>query len=120
MILLIVDDSKTQRLILKKALLKINSDWIVLQAENGLEGLKILQDSKIDVIISDWNMPKMNGEDFFIQVKKSGFSGKFGLCSTNQTQKYIDTASELGANFFIKKPFTPEKIINELSVHLDI
>lgn len=68
---LLIDDSKTARKLLKKAFNELGN-WEILEAENGKEALEVYAGSdKIDLACIDWNMPVMNGLEFLKEVKNS-------------------------------------------------
>lgn len=66
MIVLVIDDSKADRMIAMRAIRKFDRNITVLEAVDGLSGLEILKNSKdsIDLILLDINMPRMNGHEF--------------------------------------------------------
>lgn len=107
--ILIVDDSRAMRMIVKRILRQTDiGDHKTVEAENGKEALKQVEDQKPDLIISDWNMPEMNGLEFLKAVRDSGNNVKFGFVTTEASEKMRDVATDAGANFLIAKPFTPE------------
>jgi CheY-like chemotaxis protein len=65
--ILIVEDEESHRLILKKVL--TDNGYNIIEAVNGAEGLEIMRTSKIDMVISDLEMPKMDGMEFSKWVK---------------------------------------------------
>ena len=66
MLVLVIDDSKAIRLILAQILQDIG--YHVIDAADGLEALKLLKEQeKVDLILVDWNMPKMNGFEFVLE-----------------------------------------------------
>ena len=68
--ILIVDDSSTSRMIIKRCLeISGYNESTFLYAENGLEALSIIDNTKIDLILTDLNMPKMDGDNFIKKIK---------------------------------------------------
>ena len=67
--ILIVDDSPTIQRLVSKTLEEKMGVKHIMTANNGIEAMAILRKEKIDIIISDWNMPEMDGEEFLYQVK---------------------------------------------------
>ena len=119
MVILIVDDSKTMRMIVARTLKKAGFDGHeILQAANGVEALQVVADKSPDVILSDWNMPEMNGIELLKSLREAGNSVTFGFITTETTEDVRDLAKEQGASFFISKPFTVDKFEAQLSAVL--
>ena len=112
---LIVDDSNTMRKIVSRALRQAGLDFDnILEAGDGQEALTVLGDNKVDVILSDINMPNMNGLEF-LKAKSEDDAIKdipVVMISTETGADIIDEAKSYGAKGAIKKPFTPD-MINE-------
>jgi len=114
--LLVVDDSSTMRRIIKNTLARIGHKD-VLEAENGKEAWSIMQaNSDIDVLITDWNMPEMNGLEL---VKKVRAESKYEdlpiiMVTTEGGKKEVITALKAGVNNYIVKPFTPQVLKEKL------
>ncbi len=114
--LLVVDDSSTMRRIIKNTLARIGHKD-VLEAENGKEAWHIMQEnSDIDVLITDWNMPEMNGLEL---VKKVRAESKYEdlpiiMVTTEGGKKEVITALKAGVNNYIVKPFTPQVLKEKL------
>ncbi len=105
-----VDDSSTMRRIIKNTLKRIGYGDEILEAENGKEALEILENTDVDLIITDWNMPVMDGLTF---VKKIRANKKFDdvpiiMVTTEAAKEDIITALKAGVNNYIVKPFTPQ------------
>lgn len=119
--ILIVDDSRAMRLIVKRILRQTDiGDHSTVEAENGQEGLKQVEAENPDLVISDWNMPEMNGIEFLAAVRESGNNVKFGFVTTEASEKMRDLATDTGANFLIAKPFTPESFESSIKPALNI
>jgi DNA-binding response OmpR family regulator len=113
---LIVEDCKVMQLMIKRALniSNLEIDEIYL-AENGLVGMDIINESDIDLLILDMNMPVMNGMEMLeILRSHSETEGVTVLVvSTESNEKRVESMMKLGDNF-VHKPFTPEQLIAEL------
>ena len=109
--ILVVDDSGTMRIMLKKMLKKIGFKSPILAAD-GLEGIKELQKNKIDLIISDWNMPNINGLEFLKWVRgDETFSNTPFIMATAQGDKTQEQLSKKeGVSGHIIKPFDAEEL----------
>ena len=115
---LIVDDSSSMRAIVKK-IIKVSGFNVgeFLAAADGKEALKVLQDEWVDVVLTDINMPNMNGMELIAQMKKNEMMRSIPvlMVTTEGSEKKIQEAMNLGAKGYIKKPFLPEDIKRSLS-----
>ena len=112
--ILIVDDSESIRQVVKLTL--ESNGYDVLVGNDGTDALEFLDGRKIDLIITDLHMPKMNGIEFIKNVrKKNKYSGIPILFLTTESQlsKKME-AKEAGATGWIVKPFVPQKLISAL------
>jgi two-component system chemotaxis response regulator CheY len=114
--ILIVDDFATMRRILKNILKKIGFTQII-EAEDGSNALKVLEKEKVDLVISDWNMPKMTGIEFLRAVRaNTAFKDLPFLMVTAEAQKQnIIEAVQAGVSNYVVKPFTEEVITEKLA-----
>lgn len=112
---LIVDDSKAMRMIVKRTLRQAGFDQCETEeATNGKEALTLIENSIPDLVLSDWNMPEMNGIQLLEQLKSSGKDVKLGFVTSEGTPEMRQKAEEAGALFLIAKPFTAETFQNAL------
>jgi len=110
---LIVDDSGTMRNVIKKVLrLSGISFGNCLEAANGQEAMAVLENNWVDLILSDINMPVMDGFGLLRAVKSqpSFQDVPVVLITTESNEKRLQEAMRLGAKGYIHKPFTPETI----------
>lgn len=113
--ILLVDDSKTMRMIVQRAIRQAGFRGLTVEeAENGVQGLARL-DAKPRVILSDWNMPEMSGIDFLKQVRAANNNTPFGFITSEASAEIRELAMSNGANFLITKPFSPEDVQDALS-----
>ncbi len=110
---LIVDDSGSMRAIIKK-IITISGFQMdqCFEAENGREAMEVLAKSWIDIIVSDINMPEVNGLEFLDQLRKSETLKEIPviMITTEGSSERMQEAFDRGAKGFIKKPFLPEDI----------
>ena len=112
--ILTVDDSRTMRDMLRLAL--IDAGFDVIQAEDGVHGLEVLEGSQPDVIITDINMPRMDGFGFIEGVRShTRYRGVPILVLTTESDPAKkDRARQAGATGWIVKPFTPTKLVDAI------
>lgn len=120
--LLVVDDSSTMRRIIKNTLVRLGYQDI-LEGENGIEGWTALNSNPdIGMLITDWNMPEMNGLEL---VKKVRADGRFSdlpiiMVTTEGGKAEVITALKAGVNNYIVKPFTPQVLKEKLAAVMGI
>lgn len=109
---LTVDDSRTILAMLHHTL--SNAGFQVLQAEDGKQGLEVLKSETVDVVITDINMPVMDGIEFIKNVRSSGQyqSLPILILTTETSQDKRDQGKAAGGTGWIVKPFDPEKLIS--------
>lgn len=114
--ILLVDDSKTMRMIVQRAIRQAGYRGLTVgEAENGAQALEKLNGEKPKVILSDWNMPEMSGIDFLRQIRAANNNVPFGFITSETSQAFKDLALSSGASFVISKPFTPEDVQDALT-----
>ena len=109
---LIVDDSRTMRLILKKQLAQLGFTEI-LEAGDGVEALKVLAGAAVpEVALIDWNMPNMSGIDLLsaLRENKAWDAMKVVMVTTEADVVRVQRALGQGANEYVVKPFTPQTL----------
>lgn len=112
---LIVDDSSTMRRIIKNSLKRIGFEDII-EADSGIDALEIYQDA--DIILTDWNMPEMDGLEFVRKVRDKDKSIPILMVTTNAAKDDIVEALKNGVNNYIVKPFTPETLKDKVEAVL--
>ena len=108
--ILTVDDSRTMRELLMASLSDLG--FRVVQGVDGVDGLKVLREQSADLIITDLNMPNMDGVGFIEQVRQDPrYRGTPILVLTTETDPLEkDRACRAGATGWILKPFDPVKL----------
>lgn len=106
-----IDDSKTIRDMLKLTLL--DAGFEVLQAVDGQDGVDMLGNEQVDVVITDINMPKMDGYEVIRHLRgKSAYKSTPILVLTTEAEaEKRNLAREAGATGWMVKPFDPEQLI---------
>lgn len=114
---LIVDDSLAMRSVIKKTILASGIEVDAFhEAANGLEALAILRLHQVDIILTDFNMPQMDGLELLQEIKNdSRLQGvPVVVTSVEGSRRRVDAFKSLGAAGYIKKPFTPEQARDKL------
>jgi two-component system, chemotaxis family, chemotaxis protein CheY len=114
---LIIDDSSVMRKIVERSLVQAGVELAqVYQAGNGAEALAVLRETQVDLILCDINMPVMDGLEFIKQL--SGVDKAKGvpviMITTEGSESHVVQALSCGARGYIRKPFTPEQVKEQL------
>ena len=116
--ILVVDDSTTMRRIIQNTLKQIGQETII-EAGDGIEGLaQLTNEPDVSLILTDWNMPNMNGLDFLTKVRETNKTTPIVMITTEAEKANVITAIKAGANNYIVKPFTPETLKEKLAAFL--
>jgi putative two-component system response regulator len=109
--ILVVDDSSTVRRLVEKGLKEVG--FKVAQAENGRVALETLKNEKPDLILSDIDMPEMNGEDFCQAVHADPVQASipFVVMSANNDRPIMRRMLQLGADAYLVKPFNIDQLV---------
>jgi len=113
--ILIVDDSRTIRSVIRKTLLIAGVPTGELyDASNGLEGLQIMKDNWVDLCFADINMPVMNGIEMIEKMLTDQMLEKLPvvIVSTEGSKTRIEELFRKGVRAYLRKPITPEIIRN--------
>ncbi|WP_421855135.1 response regulator [Oricola sp.] len=107
---LTVDDSRTMREMLRHCLAGAGFD--VVTAEDGADGIDKLKETRPDVVITDINMPVMDGFEFIESVRQSSEYNRIPILvlTTESAPEKKQRAQDAGATGWIVKPFDPEKL----------
>lgn len=111
--ILIVDDSSVMRKIVERALRQAGLDSLVVyEASNGSEGLDMLRTKQVDMILSDINMPAMDGLEFLRQIQAQNLASGIPvlMITTESSEEHVKQAIQCGARGYIRKPFTAEQV----------
>jgi two-component system chemotaxis response regulator CheY len=108
---LIVDDSSTMRRIIINTLAKLGYQTF-LEAGNGREALEKLAAGPVDLIITDWNMPEMDGLDFVRSLRSTTYGKNVPvlMVTTNAANADVAEAIKAGVNNYVVKPFTADTL----------
>jgi two-component system chemotaxis response regulator CheY len=116
--MLVVDDSLPMRAIIIRTIKASGfMDTEFLQAGNGAEALKVLGKEWLDLVITDYNMPDMNGMELIHEMKNDEILKAIPVLvvTTEGSRQKVEEFIQEGAAGYVKKPFTPETIRFELT-----
>src|SRR5574344_764116 len=112
--LLLVEDDGNLSYRVKSSLEEIIEGYEVTTAGNGVEGLKAWREMKPDIIISDVDMPIMNGFEMVKLIRETDKATPILFAAPPTTPKDVPSAYKPGVNKYVKKPFVPK----ELDAHI--
>ncbi|MBW4027584.1 response regulator [Acidipila rosea] len=110
---LIVDDSSVMRKIVERALRQAGLELThVFEASSGVEGLELLRAERVDLIVSDINMPNMDGLTFLKQLRTEDLAAEVPvvMITTESSEDHVREALASGAQGYIRKPFTADQV----------
>jgi two-component system chemotaxis response regulator CheY len=114
---LVVDDSRIMRNIVKNTFSELKIPCQFLEAGNGKEALAMLQSSTVNLVLLDWNMPELSGIDFLKQVRgMDQYKALPIIMVTSESAKYnVIEALKSGATDYIIKPVNEKNFTEKLS-----
>ena len=117
---LIIDDSGVMRKIIQRNI--VQAGLLVdqfLEAGDGKEGLeKARQNSDLNLILCDWNMPNMNGIEFVKVLRSSDKNTPIVMVTTEGGETRMEEARNTGVNGYLTKPFTTDQLLRKLGDYL--
>ena len=113
--ILVVDDDSMNLVRTKMILGKY---YEVLLAESGIEALDKLKNEKVDLVLLDIEMPKMNGMEVFERMKKSSINIPVIFLTASGDEDDVMSAIKLGAVNYLKKPFMPQELMKRVAQDL--
>ena len=113
--ILFVEDSPTMRRIIVNSLKQLGEAEII-EAENGVDAMEKVDGRSIDLVVTDWNMPEMNGAELVKTLRGLPEYAEVPIVmiTTRGMQDDVMTAMKLGVNGYIIKPFTPDVLKEKL------
>jgi two-component system, chemotaxis family, chemotaxis protein CheY len=110
---LIVDDSSVMRKIVERSLRQAGLDSLVVhEAGSGIEAMELLKAREVNLILSDINMPGMDGLEFLRQIRMQKLAPGVPvvMITTESSEEHVKQAILAGAQGYIRKPFTSEQV----------
>jgi two-component system chemotaxis response regulator CheY len=115
---LIVDDSSSMRAVIKKIIkvsrFDVGEYW---EAADGEKAMEVLGNNWVDLVLTDINMPNMNGLELITEMKKDHLLSSIPIVviTTEGSEKRVQESMKMGASGYIKKPFQPEEVMMTLT-----
>ncbi|QDT39004.1 response regulator [Stratiformator vulcanicus] len=110
---LVVDDSHTMRIIQKRCLNSLGVEDIT-DAADGREALEYFASGEFDIVLSDWNMPVMDGLTLLTEIRKRDKDVPVIMITTEAERSRVVSAIQAGVSDYIVKPFTPDAMKEKL------
>lgn len=117
---LIVDDASFVRDTIKRMLRQFLVNIELLESADGRRALTLLRHNKVDIVLSDWEMPEMSGAELlhWVRTEYSNPDLPFIMISSRGDRNHIVKAIEAGVSDYLSKPFTPEELQRKVSKQL--
>ncbi|WP_256367382.1 chemotaxis response regulator CheY [Microbulbifer harenosus] len=114
--ILVVDDFPTMRRIIRSLLKELGFNNVD-EAEDGQEGLAKVNSGGFEFVVSDWNMPNLNGLDMLKQIRANAATSALPvlMVTAEAKKENIVAAAQAGANGYIVKPFTAATLEEKLN-----
>ena len=106
--ILIVDDSNDTRVYVSSIL----TDYEVIEAKDGIEALEIIDNNNINLLITDYKMPKMDGFDLVFDIKKKNYDFPIIIITALKSIEKKRQMLRLGIDNYLYKPFFKEELVN--------
>ena len=116
--ILAVDDQRSMRALVQGVLEAEGHE--VLLAEDGVEAMKIAREHVVDLVLSDINMPNMNGISLVSKLRRLEAYEEIPIImlTTESAEFKKEKAKKMGANGWLQKPFTPDRLVKAINTTL--
>ena len=113
---LLVDDSGTMRAIQKRCLVMAGvAEGDIAEAGNGKIALDIFNDNSVDIVLTDWNMPVMDGLALLQEIRKTNTDIPVIMVTTEAERERVVAAIQAGVSDYLVKPFNSEDLKKKLT-----
>jgi DNA-binding NarL/FixJ family response regulator len=111
--LLLVDDERLILTLMSRSLLALRPNWEVAVASDGLEAMRLLKSQRVDMLVTDVQMPGMDGMALLMQVRRDPELARLPLIliSAQDDRTSVRQGMHSGADDYLTKPFTPEELV---------
>ncbi len=117
---LVVDDASFVRDTIKRNLRPLIPDVEIIEAIDGRKAVSAMKTNVVDLILSDWEMPEMSGEEFlrWLRAQPGHESTPFIMVSSRGDRDHVIAAVNSGVSDYLTKPFTPEELHKKVAKQL--
>ena len=114
--ILVVDDASFVRDLVKRTVRKLLPNVNLLEAQNGARAQTLIRREPVDLILSDWEMPEMSGEELLCWVRQDERTATtpFVMITSRGDRNHVVQAINAGVNDYLTKPFTAEELVRKL------
>lgn len=116
---LVVDDSGTMRKIVIRALNAAGFNDTI-EAGDGVEGLKLFQESQVGLVMTDWNMPNKSGIELTRDIRALGSKVPIFMITTEAEKERVLEAIQAGISDYLMKPFTQDALQAKLDKYVGV
>lgn len=116
---LVADDSGVMRKIIVRSLNSVGVSECV-EAANGKEALDLFHSDSFDLVLTDWNMPEMNGLELVTELRASGTTVPIIMVTTEAQKGQVIKAIEAGVTDYLTKPFDNEVLRSKLDQYVSV
>lgn len=114
--ILVVDDASFVRDLVKRTVRKLLPHANLLEAQNGTRAQSLIRRQNIDLVLSDWEMPEMSGEELLRWVREDERTATmpFVMITSRGDRNHVVQAINAGVNDYLTKPFTADELVRKL------
>jgi CheY-like chemotaxis protein len=115
--ILVIDDNKTSLMLIDEVL---SEDYEVVTKQDPAEALDYICSDGVDLVVSDYKMPKMNGVELFHEIKQIHRNVPFIIISAEDNDDNVRRAKEAGVNSYMSKPLNIGAFLNTVKSTLNL
>lgn len=117
---LVVDDASFVRDMIKRTVRQLAPSAELLEAQDGARAMGIIKSKGADLILSDWEMPEMSGEELLLWVRAQPRFGHtpFVMITSRGDRNHVTAAVQAGVSDYLSKPFTAEELTRKIHKQL--
>ena len=108
--ILIAEDVKSTRMVLRRMIEKMPGDWEIIEAEDGERALELYFQLAPEIIFLDVQLPKVNGWGLLSFVRRSDAETQIVMVTASKESEDVQKAADLGASGFVGKPFDQDEL----------
>ena len=114
--ILLIDDSAAMRKIIRRVVNTFGWRISWCEARDGRQGIEVFRKEQPHLVITDWNMPTVDGKGLIEAFKRNGVDVPIGMVTGNGSKTGVERAQAAGAAFVVTKPFVPDDLKGALTL----